>query len=119
MERVRVLAELGENVRLARKRRGLSAVLMAERAGLSRPTLRAIERGDPGVRPERQDQGQRTRPIVSGKVTRAITEHGDPSGGPANGAVIPSKAMSLIEKSIAGAENDEVWVGTVAVSHRG
>ena len=45
----RALAELGENVRLARKRRGLSAVLIAERAGLSRPTLRAIERGDPGV----------------------------------------------------------------------
>ena len=45
----RVLAELGENVRLARKRRGLSATLTAERAGLSRPTLRAIERGDPGI----------------------------------------------------------------------
>jgi transcriptional regulator with XRE-family HTH domain len=45
----RVLAELGENVRLARKRRGLSAALVAERAGMSRPTLRAIERGDDGV----------------------------------------------------------------------
>lgn len=45
----RLLAELGENIRLARRRRGLSAVLLAERAGMSRPTLRAIERGDAGV----------------------------------------------------------------------
>lgn len=45
----RLLVELGENVRLARKRRGLSALLVAERAGMSRPTLRAIERGDAGV----------------------------------------------------------------------
>jgi ribosome-binding protein aMBF1 (putative translation factor) len=45
----RVIAELGESIRLARKRRGLSAALVAERAGMSRPTLRAIERGDAGV----------------------------------------------------------------------
>lgn len=38
------------------------------------------------------------------------TKHGDPSGGPSNGAVIPSKAMSLIERSIAGADDDEVWI---------
>ena len=45
----RQLAELGENIRLARKRRGLSAGLLAERAGMSRPTLRAVERGDASV----------------------------------------------------------------------
>ena len=45
----RLLAELGENIRLARRRRGLSAQLLAERAGMSRPTLRAVERGDAGV----------------------------------------------------------------------
>jgi transcriptional regulator with XRE-family HTH domain len=45
----RLLAELGGNIRLARTRRRLSAELVAERAGMSRPTLRAIERGDPGV----------------------------------------------------------------------
>jgi transcriptional regulator with XRE-family HTH domain len=45
----RLLAEVGENIRLARRRRGLSAELVAERAGMSRPTLRAVERGDTGV----------------------------------------------------------------------
>ena len=43
------LAVLGEQLRLARLRRKLSAQMVSERAGMSRPTLRAIERGDPGV----------------------------------------------------------------------
>jgi transcriptional regulator with XRE-family HTH domain len=45
----RLLTELGENIRLARLRRKFSASLLAERAGIARNTLRAIERGDPSV----------------------------------------------------------------------
>ena len=45
----RLLKQLGENIKLARLRRGFSAQLVAERAGMSRTTLWAIERGDPGV----------------------------------------------------------------------
>ena len=45
----RLLAELGENIRLARLRRRFSATLIAERAGISRNTLRSVERGDPNV----------------------------------------------------------------------
>ena len=45
----RLLDELGENIRLARLRRGFSMQLVAERAGMSRTTLRAVENGEPGV----------------------------------------------------------------------
>jgi len=45
----RILEGLGDNIRLARLRRKLSAQLLAERAGMSRTTLRAIEKGEAGV----------------------------------------------------------------------
>lgn len=45
----KILAEFGENIRLARLRRKLSAEQVAERANISRPTLLSIEKGMPGV----------------------------------------------------------------------
>jgi len=45
----RLLRELGENIRLARLRRKFSTTLVAERAGIARNTLRAIEHGDSNV----------------------------------------------------------------------
>lgn len=44
-----VLKELGENIRLARLRRNITAKLEAERAGISIATLSKIERGSPTV----------------------------------------------------------------------
>ena len=41
----RILAGLGENLRLARLRRRLSAAKVAERAGISRNTLHLLEHG--------------------------------------------------------------------------
>jgi transcriptional regulator with XRE-family HTH domain len=40
---------MGENLKLARLRRRLSAQQVAERAEISRPTLLAIEKGDGGT----------------------------------------------------------------------
>ena len=45
----RILKALGENIRLARLRRKLSAQQVAERAGIGRRTLYDIERGRPNV----------------------------------------------------------------------
>lgn len=45
----KLLSELGERLRLARLRRRLTAVGVAGRANISRPTLAKAERGDPSV----------------------------------------------------------------------
>jgi transcriptional regulator with XRE-family HTH domain len=45
----RILVEVGSNIRLARLRLHFSTIILAERAGISRNTLRAIERDDPSV----------------------------------------------------------------------
>lgn len=43
------LEQMGENIKLARKRRKLTAVQVAERAGIARSTLYLIEKGEPSV----------------------------------------------------------------------
>lgn len=45
----RILSGLGENIKLARLRRKLSAEQVSERANISRPTLIDIEKGSPTV----------------------------------------------------------------------
>lgn len=45
----KVLSLLGENIKLACKRRGYTQSLISERTGLSRVTIRKIEAGDPSV----------------------------------------------------------------------
>lgn len=44
-----VLAQVGEQIKLARKRRKLTTVQIAERADISRSTLNLIEKGEPSV----------------------------------------------------------------------
>ena len=45
----KILYELGENIKLARLRRRLSAGQVSERVGISRSTLWLIEKGSPKV----------------------------------------------------------------------
>ena len=44
-----ILASMGEQIKLARLRRNLSAELVAERAGISRASLWKVEKGNPSV----------------------------------------------------------------------
>jgi len=44
-----ILKTMGEQIKLARLRRKISAELVAERAGISRATLWAVEKGSPSV----------------------------------------------------------------------
>ena len=44
-----VLEQMGENIKLARKRRKLTTIQLSERADIARSTLYLIEKGNPGV----------------------------------------------------------------------
>ena len=45
----KILEQLGENIKLARKRRKLTTVQVAERAGIARNTLYLLEKGTSSV----------------------------------------------------------------------
>lgn len=45
----KVLEQMGENIKLARKRRNLTTIQVAERADINRSTLYHIEKGSPSV----------------------------------------------------------------------
>ena len=44
-----ILVQMGEQIKLARLRRRLSAALVSDRADISRSTLWKVEKGDPSV----------------------------------------------------------------------
>lgn len=48
-ETEKILKNMGEQIKLARLRRDLSAELIAERAGISRSSLWKVEKGEPSV----------------------------------------------------------------------
>lgn len=45
----RLLRQMGENIKLARKRRKLTAIQVAERADIARSTLNLVEKGESSV----------------------------------------------------------------------
>jgi len=46
---LKTLGVMGENIKLAKKRRKLTSIQVAERSGIDRGTLREVERGNPSV----------------------------------------------------------------------
>ncbi len=46
---IKIFNQLGENIKLARKRRSLTMIQVSDRANISRVTLSKIEKGDPTV----------------------------------------------------------------------
>ena len=46
---IEILSQMGEQIKMARLRRKLSAELIAERAGVSRTTVWSVEKGSPSV----------------------------------------------------------------------
>ena len=48
-QHLEILEQLGENIRLARKRRKLTTIQVSERANINRTTLYHIEQGKPSV----------------------------------------------------------------------
>lgn len=46
---MKLMQQLGENIKLARKRRKLTTIQVAERAAINRSTLVEIEKGNPSV----------------------------------------------------------------------
>ena len=46
---LKIFEQVGENIKLARKRRKLTTEQVSERAGIHRATLYRIEKGDPAV----------------------------------------------------------------------
>jgi len=45
----KIMEQIGENIKLARKRRKLTTIQVSERAGIDRKTLYQIEKGKPSV----------------------------------------------------------------------
>ena len=52
----RILQRMGEQIKLARLRRNISMEIVAERSGLGRTTVWAIEKGSPSVSGHRKRQ---------------------------------------------------------------
>jgi len=74
----RALRKLGGDISVARRRRGISTSLMAERAFISRTTLVRAEKGDPGV-----SLGIYASILFVLGLTDRLADMADPSGDPA------------------------------------
>lgn len=68
------VAEVGQIIRQARQHRGLPLVKITEQAGISMPTWRKVETGEPGVRSRTYEAVGRAFGIPGRLVTNAIDD---------------------------------------------
>jgi len=100
----RLLSEMGENIRLARLRRRFSTSIVAERAGMTRTTLRSIERGDPNVA-----FGAYARVLLTLGLEKdlALLAKDDELGRKLQDLGLPVKARAPRQKKLVGKANEQ------------
>jgi Helix-turn-helix domain len=98
------IVKLSENLRIARKRRGLRIVDLAQAAGCSQDTLRRLERGDPrgisrGAR-SRSGDGPPLSCIILHNIYYAKYTSSNPLPGTRRTASMPSDASQPLSSGL-------------------
>ena len=97
------LSMIGENIKFARLRRNYSTQMVSERAGISRPTLNAIEKGDPTVA---IGSFANVLLVLGLEKDLLLLAANDPLGRKLQDAKLPTKARSSRKNSILKAKDE-------------
>jgi len=87
----RSLVQVGRGVNIARRRRKLTAAMMAERIGVTRQTFRRVEQGDPTVAMGTYLMALFVLGLEWGGLERSADPHADQTGTALQIADLPAK----------------------------
>ena len=85
------MTELGRGINIARRRRTLTAAMMAERIGVGRQTYRRVERGDPTVAMGTYLMALFVLGLEWGSLERSVDPQADATGTALDVAALPKK----------------------------
>ena len=85
------MTELGRGINVARRRRRLTAAMMAERIGVGRQTYRRVERGDPTVAMGTYLMALFVLGLEWASLERSVDPQGDETGTALDIADLPTK----------------------------